>query len=320
MRDILLTQPLFPTPATREALEARLTPHARLHRLYAAPDRDALLAEIGPSIGAIATAGSSGPIGEVLFARLPALQLVANFGTGYDNIDVTAAAARGITVTHTPGVLDDEVADLTIGLLLATLRQIPQADRYVRAGRWLEKPYAFSPTLRGRSVGILGLGAIGRAVAHRLEAFGVAIAYHGRSRQNVPYAYYDSPVGLAQAVDTLVVLAPGGAATRHMVNAQVLAALGPDGVLINVARGSVVDEAALIAALQAGTILSAGLDVFEHEPRVPAELLALPQVVCLPHIGSASQATRAAMGGLVVDNLLAWCNGAPLPTPVPEMR
>jgi lactate dehydrogenase-like 2-hydroxyacid dehydrogenase len=216
-------------------------------------------------------------------------------------------------------VLTDEVADLTIGLLLAPLRHIPQVDRYLRAGRWLEKAYPLSPTLRGRKVGILALGRIGRAVARRLEGFGVEIAYHGRSQQaDVPYRYYPTLTELAAASDVLICIAPGGEATRGIVNAEVLQALGSDGVLINVGRGSVVDEPALIAALQAGTILSAGLDVFADEPRVPAELIAMDHIVLLPHIGSASVETRRAMGQLVVDNLTSWFSGKGPLTPVAE--
>jgi lactate dehydrogenase-like 2-hydroxyacid dehydrogenase len=214
-------------------------------------------------------------------------------------------------------VLVEEVADLTLGLLLATIRRLPQGDRYVREGRWPDGPFPLSPTLRGRTIGILGLGDIGKAVARRLEGFAVPIAYHGRHQQaDVAYDYHASPVGLAAACDVLIAIVPGGAATRHIVDAEVLAALGPDGVLINVARGSVVDEAALVAALQAGTIGAAGLDVFENEPEVPAALIDMPNVVLLPHLGSASVHTRAAMGQLVVDNLVSWFDTGKAVTPV----
>ncbi|MGY2735107.1 NAD(P)-dependent oxidoreductase [Sphingomonas sp. UYP23] len=232
---------------------------------------------------------------------------------------MTAAAARGIVVTNTPGVLDAEVADFAIGLLLATIRRLPQADRFLRAGQWPDGAFALSPTLRGRTVGILGLGGIGKQIARRLEGFDVAIAYHGRTKQaGVRYPWYPSPMELAQACDTLIAIVPGGAATRHIVNAEVLAALGANGVLINVARGSVVDEGALIAALQDRTILAAGLDVYEDEPHVPPALLDLPNAVVMPHIASASEATRSAMARLVADNLIAWfADGRPL-TAVPE--
>lgn len=309
-------QILMPTPLSPNviaALEDRFT----LHRLWEQSDPDHFLQDKGAAIRGMAVSSRSGRIDRELYERLPALEIVANFGVGYDTVDVVAAAARGIAVTNTPGVLDEEVADLTLGLLLATVRRIPQADRHVREGHWPAGSFPLSPTLRGRTIGILGLGSIGKAIARRLDGFGVEIAYHGRSRQTgVGYAYHPTPEALAAACDVLIAIVPGGAATRHLVDAAVLAALGPEGILINVARGSVVDEAALVAALQAGTILAAGLDVFEDEPHVPPALLNLPNVVVLPHIGSASVHTRAAMGQLVVDNLVAWFDtGRPL-TPV----
>lgn len=309
--DILMPAPM--TDAVIAALDARFT----LHRLWEQDDADACLAAIAPRIRGLAASTLAGRIDDALFARLPALEIVANFGVGYDNIDAHAAAARGITVTNTPGVLDEEVADLTLGLLLATLRQLPQADRFVREHRWPDGPFPLSPTLRGRRVGIIGLGAIGKAIARRLEAFDVAIAYHGRHRQDdVPHDYHPDPVALAAASDVLIAIVPGGAATRHLVDARVLAALGKDGVFINVARGSVVDQDALIAALRDGTILAAGLDVYADEPHVPDALIAMPQVVLLPHLGSASVHTRAAMGQLVVDNLVAWFDTGQALTPV----
>jgi lactate dehydrogenase-like 2-hydroxyacid dehydrogenase len=315
-----MTRPdiLMPAPLPRDVIEA-LDARSTLHRLWKQDDPDAFLAEIGPRIRGMATSTLAGRIDAAWLDRLPALEIIASFGVGYDNIDARAAAERGVVVTNTPGVLDDEVADLTIGLMLATLRQIPQADRFVREGRWVQGHFPLSPTLRGRRIGILGLGGIGKAIAHRLEGFGVAIAYHGRSRQaDVAYDYHASARDLATASDVLIAILPGGAGTRHIIDAEVLAALGPAGVLINVARGSVVDEAALIAALRDGTILAAGLDVFADEPHVPDALIAMPNVVLLPHIGSASAHTRAAMGKLVVDNLLAWFEeGHPL-TPVAE--
>lgn len=253
--------------------------------------------------------------------RLPQLELVSSFGVGYDHIDAAALAARGIVVTHTPDVLTDEVADLSVGLLIATVRQLPQADRYLRAGGWLQRPYPLTPTLRGRTVGILGLGRIGKAIATRLQAFGLTIEYHGRRPQaDAPYRYRPTLLELARSCDVLIVAASGGAETRHLVNAEVLAALGPQGVLINIGRGSVVDERALIDALRAHRILAAGLDVFDDEPRVPAELIAMEQVVLLPHVASASEHTRNAMGQLVIDNLVAWFDGRGALTPVPECR
>jgi lactate dehydrogenase-like 2-hydroxyacid dehydrogenase len=312
---ILMTAPMHPTVA--EAIER----HGPLYRLWEQEDQPAFLKTIGPSIRGLATSTLFGRVDHTLLDHLPALEIIASFGVGYDNVDVAAATQRGLVVTNTPGVLDDEVADFTIGLLLATLRQIPQADRFVRDGRWLQGTFPLSPTLRGRRIGIVGLGNIGKAVARRLEGFGVTIAYHGRSAQaHVPYPFFSDLTDLARASDVLIVIVPGGAATQHKINAQVLAALGPSGVLINVARGSVVDEQALITALQSGHIAGAGLDVFADEPRVPEALLAIPQLVLLPHIGSASQHTRQAMAQLVADNLRAWfTTGQPL-TPVPESQ
>ncbi|WP_019831664.1 2-hydroxyacid dehydrogenase [Sphingomonas sp. PR090111-T3T-6A] len=311
--EILMPAPMLASVIT--ALDERFV----LHRLWEQADPDIFLATVAPRIRGLAASTLAGRIDGSWFDRLPALEIVANFGVGYDNVDAGAAAARGIMVTNTPGVLDEEVADLTVGLLLATLRRIPQADRYVREGRWPIAPFPLSPTLRGRRIGILGLGAIGKAVARRLEAFGVPIAYHGRSRQaGVRYDYFDTPAALAAASDVLISIVPGGRTTRRLIDAEVLAALGAEGVLINVARGSVVDEAALVAALEAGTILGAGLDVFEDEPHVPEALRSMPNVVLLPHIGSASQRTRAAMGSLVAHNLTSWFESGRALTPVPE--
>ena len=289
-----------------------------VHRAWMKPDPDAFVREIGSSVRGLAP-GSHARVDGALFDKLPNLEIISNFGVGYDTIDAGEAGRRGIVVTNTPDVLTDEVADLSVGLLLATLRHLPQVDRYLRAGKWLEKPYPLTPTLRGRTVGILGLGRIGRAIARRLEGFGVDIAYHGRTKQSdVPYRYYPTLAGMAADVHVLMCVAPGGAETRGIVNAEVLAALGPEGILINVGRGSVVDEAALVAALKAKTILSAGLDVFADEPRVPRELIDMDQVVLLPHVGSASTHTRNAMGQLVVDNLVSWFSGKGPITPVAE--
>lgn len=263
--------------------------------------------------------GGGRKVNDELMACFPALEIVANFGVGYDTVDVAAAQRRHVMVTHTPGVLDEEVADLTLGLLLATVRRIPQADRYVREGRWPGGPFPLSPSLRGRKVGMVGLGRIGLAVARRLEGFGVPVLYHTRNRRaDVPYVWHGNLVELARAVDVLVVLVPGGAQTRHLVNADVLEALGPQGILVNVARGSVVDEVALVDALLTGRIGAAGLDVFALEPHVPEALMDCDNVVLLPHVGSGTFATRAAMGQLVVDNLLGWFAGQGPVTPVPE--
>ena len=289
-----------------------------LRKAWEAPDREAFLKELGPRVRGMAP-GSHVKVDGALMDRFPKLEIIANFGVGYDTIDAKAAGERGIVVTNTPDVLTEEVADLAVGLLLATVRQLPQVDRYLRAGKWLEKPYPLTATLRERKVGILGLGRIGKAIGKRLEAFGLEVSYHGRNPQSdVTYRYHPTLVGMAKDVDVLMCVAPGGADTKGMVNAEVLRALGPDGILINVGRGSVVDERALIEALANKEILTAGLDVFEDEPRVPKELIAMDHVVLLPHVGSASVHTRNAMGQLVVDNLRSWFSGKGPLTPVAE--
>jgi lactate dehydrogenase-like 2-hydroxyacid dehydrogenase len=286
------------------------------------PDPEAALKELAPRIRGILAGpgvGAHWQVDGTYLSQFPNLEIVSSFGVGYDHIDAKWAAAHGIIVTNTPDVLNEEVADTAMGLLLCTLRQLPQAERYVRAGKWPQGNFPLSDTLRGRTMGIFGLGRIGKAIAHRAEAFGVKIAYHGRSRQaDVAYPYYASLKELAEAVDILMVIAPGGPSTKHVVNAQVLRALGPRGVLINVARGSLVDEDALIAALRSGEIMSAGLDVFAHEPHVPQALLDLEQVVLLPHIGSASRQTRDAMAHLVAENMLSYAAGKGPITPVAE--
>lgn len=251
----------------------------------------------------------------------PNLSIIANFGVGYDAVDARHAATRGVMVTNTPDVLSDEVADTTVGLLLNTLREFPKAEAYLRAGRWAaEGGYPLTQlSLRGRTVGIFGLGRIGLAIARRLEAFGLPIHYHTRNRRgDVDYPWHDSLAGLAAAVDTLIVVVPGGAATEKAVNSIVLDALGSQGVLISIGRGSTIDEEALIAALAERRIAAAGLDVFANEPHVPQALMDLPNVSLLPHVASASVSTRNAMADLVVDNLAAWLNGRPAITPVPE--
>jgi lactate dehydrogenase-like 2-hydroxyacid dehydrogenase len=311
--DVLMAAPMM--KLIMEQLDARFT----LHRLWEATDRDAFLRDIGPRIRGVASSPGHGRVDAALLDRLPGLEIISSFGVGYDHVDAAEAARRRVLVTNTPDVLNEEVADLALGLLLATIRQIPQADRYLRQGRWLEKPFPLTTTLRERKVGVLGLGRIGKAIARRLEAFGVEVLYHSRNPQEgVAYGYHPTLLGLAEACDVLVVITPGGEGTRHIVNAQVLKALGTSGILINVARGSVVDERALIEALRDGTILSAGLDVYEDEPQVPEELIAMEHVVLLPHVGSASVHTRNAMGQLVVDNLVSWFDGRGPLTPVPE--
>ncbi|UDF28227.1 UNVERIFIED_ORG: 2-hydroxyacid dehydrogenase [Roseateles sp. XES5] len=269
----------------------------------------------------IAGAAVSGSFGAALIEHLPALEVIASFGVGYDGVDVAAAAARGIAVTNTPDVLNDEVADTTIGLLLNTVRRFPQAEAWLREGRWKrEGAFPLTPlSLRGRRAGIYGLGRIGLAIAERLKGFGLDIAYHTRRpREGVSYAYYPSLLELAGAVDILIAIVPKTADTHKTIDADVLRALGPDGVLINVGRGWTVDEAALADALREGVIAAAGLDVFYDEPNVPEALLGLPNVSLLPHVASASVATRNAMADLVADNLFAWFDRGAALTPVPE--
>lgn len=308
---VLMPGPMHP------AVAAGLDDHCELIRLWEASDPDAVLAARRDEIVAVATGGTL--IDGAFLDRLPAVRLVASFGVGYDRIDATAAAERGVVVTNTPGVLDDEVADTALGLLLMTVRELPQAERYLREGKWQNGSYPLTrATMHGRRMGILGLGRIGQAIADRVAPFGISVAYHNRRRKDVGYRYYPSLVEMARDVDTLVIVIPGGDSTRHLVDAEVLKALGPEGIVINVARGSVVDEQALVDALRTNTILSAGLDVFEHEPEVHPDLLTLPNAVLLPHVGSATIPTRTAMANLVVDNVRNWLTHGTALTPVPE--
>ncbi|MGC1467444.1 MAG: 2-hydroxyacid dehydrogenase [Pseudolabrys sp.] len=303
-------------PVLMKGFEGKVT----LHHWLDVADKAAFVKEMGGKIKAIAVAYTANKIDGNFLQQFPKVEQVSSFGVGYDHIDAKWAGAHGITVTNTPGVLDEEVADTAIGLLLCTIREFPQADRYVRAGKWAEKGYPLAKaTLRDRTVGIVGLGRIGKAIARRLDAFGTPIVYHSRNPQaGVSYKYYPKLVDMARDVDTLMVIVPGGASTQNMINKEVLEALGPNGILINMARGSVVDEPALIEALKGGKIYSAGLDVFVKEPHVPNELIDMEHVVLFPHLGSSTEVTRAAMDQLVVDNILAWAGGKPPLTPVPE--
>ena len=298
----------------------RLSPVFDVHPLNVATDRDAFFAHVADHVRAIAVTYSSEKVSAEFMSRLPKLEIVSSFGVGYDHVDAKWAGAHGIIVTNTPDVLNEEVADTALGLLLCTVREFPQAERYLRAGKWEQKAYPLSPTtLRDRTVGMVGMGRIGRAIARRLDAFGVPVVYHSRRTQaGVAYRHYPDLVAMARDVDVLLVIVPGGAETRNMINAQVLEALGPNGILINIARGSVVDEPALIAALRDKKIRSAGLDVFVNEPKVPKELMEMDNVVLFPHLGSSSVYTRAQMDNLVVDNLLSWAAGKGPLTPVLE--
>jgi lactate dehydrogenase-like 2-hydroxyacid dehydrogenase len=309
--DVLTAARLW--PPMMEALRGAYRVHDRTHLSDAAA-----FTEIAPRIRAIAASGES-KVPRELIAQLPALEIVSVFGVGYDGIDVAAARERGIAVTHTPDVLNDEVADLAMALVLAVSRRLVEADRYVRTGAWANGPMPLARKVSGARLGIVGLGRIGKAIARRAEAFGMSIAYTARSaKDDAPYPYFATAEALAREVDFLVVITPGGAATRKLIDAKVLAALGKKGYLVNVARGSVVDEQALVAALRAGTIAGAGLDVFENEPNVPAELLALDNVVLTPHVGSATWQTRQAMADLAFGNLQAHFAGRPLLSPVPR--
>jgi len=310
--DLLLTGKMV--PVIEESVDKLFT----VHRLANAKDRDAFLAEVSPRIRAIATGGQFA-VTAATMEKMPKLEIVSNFGVGYDSVDAKWAGGHGIVVTNTPDVLNDEVADTTVALLLNTLRELPEAEKYLRAGKWLEKPYPLTNTLRDRTIGIVGMGRIGKTIAKRLEGFDRPIVYHSRKpAADVPYKHYPDLVTMAKDVDVLIAIVPGGPATKNMISAEVLKALGPNGVLINVARGSVVDEPALIEALQNKTILAAGLDVFAQEPKVPQALIDMKNVVLLPHVASATDWTRNAMGQLVVDNLAAWAAGKDPITPVVE--
>lgn len=260
-----------------------------------------------------------GGVPEKLIRALPRLRIISNYGVGYDNVDVETAVKRGIVVTHTPDVLNDDVANTAILLMLATSRNFLSDNAYIRAGRWpTEGEAPLSSAVRGKTVGILGLGRIGSAIAQKLSVFGVEIAYHNRRQRDVPYRHYRDLVEMARDCDVLVCVAPGGETTRGIVNRSVIDALGPNGILINVGRGSIVDEPELIAALKVGRLGKAGLDVFANEPEVPSELLALENATLLPHVASGTKETRDAMGDLAVDNLIRFHTTGKAVTPVPE--
>ena len=311
--DLLIYGPSKPT------IENGFSDRFVLHKFETQADLEALPATAADNIRGIAVTGLVPADGAVL-ARFPKVEIISSFGVGYDHIDAAYAGQRGIVVTNTPDVLTEEVADTALGLLIATAREFVKADRYLRSGLWTTQPYPLSVgSLRDRKVGMVGMGRIGQAIGRRLDASRVPVVYHSRNpAAGVAYTHYPNLIEMAKAVDTLIVITPGGAATANLIDAAVMNALGPRGIIINVARGSVVDEPALIAALKSGTILAAGLDVFAQEPKVPDELRAMQNVVLLPHIGSASVVTRKAMDQLVVDNLKAWFDGKPPLTPIAE--
>ena len=310
--DIIVTAPL--PPFLYDPLKADY----RCHDYVQASDKAAFLAGCGAVIRGLVQGGGTVTPATLLDA-LPALEIISVFGVGYDGVPVDYCRKRGIKVTNTPDVLTDDVADVAVGLVLMTGRGFVRANRFVQAGEWLKRGPPLATKLAGRTAGIVGLGRIGKAIAQRLSAMGMHIAYTGRKPQSVPYQFIPDLKALAAASDFLIVACPGGAATRNIVNADVLAALGKKGTLVNIARGSIVDEPALVSALERGTIKAAGLDVFADEPNIPPALLAMDNVVLLPHVGSATQETRKAMGDLCKANLDAWFAGKPLPTLIPEL-
>jgi hydroxypyruvate reductase len=307
--EILLVAKLW--PPLMEALQAEFTLHDRVHE-----SDPAGFAEIAPRIRGLVGGGES-KVSRSLMDRLPALEVISIFGVGYDGVDVPAASERNIPVTNTPDVLTDDVADMGVGLMLSIARRIPQADQYVRAGLWPSGPMPLARKVSGARLGIVGLGRIGQAIARRAEGFGMSIAYTTRTaKPEVPYTYYPTATALAAQVDFLMVITPGGAGTKGLINAEVLKALGPQGILINVARGTVVDQAALVTALEQGVIAGAALDVFEDEPNVPESLRRRDNVVLTPHIASGTWQTRRAMADLAFGNIQAHFAGSPLLTPV----
>lgn len=307
---VLQTSPMLPL------VENALLERYEVLRLDRAPDRARFLAESGPRVDAVASSARVA-VDAALLDALPRARIVAHFGVGYDNVDAAHAKARGMVVTNTPDVLTDCVADLAIALMVDVARGVTAGDRYVRAGRWLKGAMPLAAKVSGKRLGIVGLGRIGRAVARRAEAFDMEIRYHNRRQApDSPYAWEKSLADLARWCDFLMVATSGGAESRGLVSAAVIEALGPKGFLVNIARGSVVDEPALVAALAERRIAGAALDVFADEPRVPEALLALENVVLTPHIASATTDTRAAMGQLVLDNLAAFFETGRALTPV----
>ena len=312
--DIIVTAPL--PPVLYDPLKAAY----RCHDYFQASDKPGLLAAEGGRVRGLVQGGGSVTPTDLL-DRLPALEIISVFGVGYDGVPVDYCRRRGIRVGHTPDVLTDDVADVAVGLVLMTGRGFAKADRFVRAGEWERRGPELTTKLGGKTAGILGLGRIGKAIAERLAAMKMSIAYTGRQAQpGVPYRFVPDLKALASLSDFLIVACPGGAATRHLVNADVLAALGKKGTIVNIARGSIIDEAALVRALETGTVKAAGLDVFENEPKVPEALRSMDNVVLLPHVGSGTNETRKAMGDLCLANLAAHFAGEPLPALIPELR
>ena len=307
---LIITGPMYPPTL------AELEQTYDAHRLWTAPDKDALIASMADRITAVASSNSGGIDGAIM-AKLPKLKTIAHFGVGYDTVDVDAARSRKIAVTNTPDVLTEEVADLALALVLSAVRRVPQGDKFVRDGKWLKGAMPLTDSVQGKTCGIVGMGRIGRAIAKRALAFNLRIAYQGPNKKSdVSWTYFKDPVELAKEADIVIIACPGGEATRGLFNRAAIEALGPKGTLVNIARGTVIDETAMLEALQSGKLGSAGLDVFVDEPRVPDGFLALDNVVLQPHVGSATHQTRKAMGQLVIDNLAAHFAGKPLVTPI----
>lgn len=311
--DVLVTAPL--PDFLYDPLKADYRCHDYLH----SRDKPGLVAAEGAKIRGLVQGGQS-ITPTALLDALPALEIISVFGVGYDGVPVDYCRTRGLKVTNTPDVLTDDVADVAVALILMTGRGFVRANRFLHEGGWSKRGPELTTRLGGKTVGVLGLGRIGKAIATRVNAMGMEVAYTGRTAQNVPYRYRPDVYALAEVSDFLVVACPGGPATKNLVNAGVLSALGPKGTIINIARGSIIDEPALVEALANGTIKGAGLDVFADEPNVPAALLDIDHVVLLPHVGSATRETRKAMGDLCKANLDAWFAGRPLPTLIEELR
>lgn len=308
--EIIVTGKIF--QPTQDALDQSFT----CHKLYEAADRAAFLRQHAPKVRALATFGPAGA-DAALMDQLPKLEIISNFGVGVDAIDLAAAARRKVIVTNTPDVLNDCVADTSMALVLNTLRRFPQSENYLRAGQWGTRgAYPLTTSLGGKTLGVLGLGRIGEAIAKRAEAFGMKIRYHNRSRKKVAWPYEPSVVSLAKNSDVLLIAAPGGPETLRIVNAAVLDALGPRGFVVNIARGSLIDEPVLLRYLREGRIAGAGLDVFDNEPKIDPAWFAVENAVLVPHVGSATVETRTAMGALQVENLRLHFAGKPVKTPV----
>ncbi len=315
-----MADPLLIIGDVTEPMLTRLDDHFDIHPLDAVSDLQRFLEETGPNVQQVLTNGHYGVPPKVMDG-LPNLKMVSCYGVGYDNIDTGACVTRGIVATHTPDVLNAEVASTAILLLLACYRELLRDDAWARSGAWAREGNApLTRSLDGQTIGLLGMGRIGQEIARKLAPWSPTVLYHTRSPKDVPYEYVGSLVDMAERCDALVVITPGGEATRHLVDAEVIAALGPQGTLINVARGSVVDEEAIVLALRSGALGWAGLDVFENEPQIPDALKPLPNVVLTPHVGSATVETRAAMGDLAVDNLLQFQKDGTVLTPVPECQ